>query len=132
MQKDEWRKKLLAPGMNEAKEYDSIDAYHVRDDKKYRQKIDDTLRLINVPPAPPSDSVVKLDVNRPFNDVIPVPTAKKLNKEEIVVEEDSKFFEKYINQSASQPAATANNGPNQFSESQTEKPIEKKIGRAHV
>lgn len=47
MQKDEWRKKLLAPGMNEAKEYDSIDAYHVRDDKKYRQKIDDTLRLIN-------------------------------------------------------------------------------------
>lgn len=70
--------------------------------------------------------MVKLDVNRPFNEVIPVPTAKKLNKEEIVVEEDSKFFEKYINQSASQPAATANNGPNQFSESQTEKPIEKK------
>ena len=53
MQKDEWRKKLMAPGMNEAKEYDSIEAYHVRDDKKYRQKIDDTLRLINVRPLPP-------------------------------------------------------------------------------
>ena len=29
----------LAPGMNEAKEYDTIEDFHQRDDKKYRQKI---------------------------------------------------------------------------------------------
>lgn len=39
MQKDEWRKKLAAPGMNEAKEYDTIEDFHQRDDKKYKQKI---------------------------------------------------------------------------------------------
>lgn len=47
MQKDEWRKKLMAPGMNESKEFDTIDDYHMRDDKKYKQKIDDVLRQIN-------------------------------------------------------------------------------------
>ena len=39
---------ILASGMNEAKEYDSLEAYHLRDDKKYKQKIEDTLRQINV------------------------------------------------------------------------------------
>lgn len=34
--------------MNEAKEYDTIQQYHMRDDKKYKQKIDDTLHQINV------------------------------------------------------------------------------------
>lgn len=29
----------LAPGMNEAKEYDTIEDFHQRDDKKYKQKI---------------------------------------------------------------------------------------------
>lgn len=55
MQKDEWRKKLAgslysysAPGMNEAKEYDTIEQYHMRDDKKYKQRIEDTLRQVNV------------------------------------------------------------------------------------
>lgn len=37
-----------APGMNEAKEYDTIEQFHTRDDKKYKQRIDDTLRQINV------------------------------------------------------------------------------------
>ena len=34
--------------MNEAKEYDSLEVYHIRDDKKYKQKIEDTLRQLNV------------------------------------------------------------------------------------
>lgn len=34
--------------MNEAKEYDTIEQFHIRDDKKYKQRIDDTLRQINV------------------------------------------------------------------------------------
>ena len=34
--------------MNESKEFDTIDDYHMRDDKKYKQKIDDVLRQINV------------------------------------------------------------------------------------
>jgi hypothetical protein len=34
--------------MNEAKEYDTIEQYHMRDDKKYKQKIDETLHQINV------------------------------------------------------------------------------------
>lgn len=37
-----------APSMNEAKEYDSLESYHLRDDKKYKQKIDETLSKINV------------------------------------------------------------------------------------
>jgi hypothetical protein len=37
-------------------------------------------------------------VTKSYNDVIPHPPQKKNLKEEIVVEEDSKFFEKYINQ----------------------------------
>ena len=55
MQRDEWKKKLmgiysiiLAPGMNEAKQYDSLEAYHHRDDKKYKQRIEDTLKQVNV------------------------------------------------------------------------------------
>lgn len=48
MQKDEWRKKLAAPGMNEAKEYDTIEDFHQRDDKKYKQKIQETLHQINI------------------------------------------------------------------------------------
>ena len=43
------------------------------------------------------DSVVKIDVSRPYNEVISVPVLKKTAKEEILIEEDSKFFEKYIN-----------------------------------
>lgn len=38
----------LAPGMNEAKEYDTIEDFHQRDDKKYKQKIQETLHQINV------------------------------------------------------------------------------------
>lgn len=34
--------------MNEAKEYDTLEMYQLRDDKKYKQKIDDTLHQINV------------------------------------------------------------------------------------
>ena len=56
MQKDEWKKKLQgtptptpAPGMNEAKQYDSLETYHLRDDRKYKQRIEDTLKIVNVP-----------------------------------------------------------------------------------
>lgn len=38
----------LAPGMNEAKEYDTIEDFHQRDDKKCKQKIEETLHQINV------------------------------------------------------------------------------------
>lgn len=55
MQRDEWKKKLngtanlnVAPGMNEAKQYDNLEAYQLRDDKKYKQRIEDTLRQVNV------------------------------------------------------------------------------------
>lgn len=44
-----------------------------------------------------ADSVVKIDVDRPYSEVIPVPALKKTVKEEVLIEEDSKFFEKYIN-----------------------------------
>ncbi len=55
IQKDEWRKKLsciyvcyIAPNMNQAKEYDTIELYFQRDDKQYRQRIEETLRQVNV------------------------------------------------------------------------------------
>lgn len=44
IQKDEWRKKLLAPNMNEAKQYPTIEDYLQRDDPKYRNRIQDRLR----------------------------------------------------------------------------------------
>jgi hypothetical protein len=53
--------------------------------------------------------------------VIPQPPQKKNTKEEIVVEEDSKFFEKYINQSQSSAASTS-----VPSEKEIEKPQERK------
>ena len=34
--------------MNEAKEYDTLEMYQLSDDKKYKQKIDETLHQINV------------------------------------------------------------------------------------
>ena len=34
--------------MNEAKKYDTLEMYQLRDDKKYKQKIDETLHQINV------------------------------------------------------------------------------------
>lgn len=37
----------MAPAMNEAKQYDNLEAYHIRDDKKYKQRIEDTLRQVN-------------------------------------------------------------------------------------
>jgi hypothetical protein len=40
--------------------------------------------------------------------VVVAPISKKQLKEEILVEEDSKFFEKYINQSQSVTATTEN------------------------
>ena len=42
--------------------------------------------------------MVKIDVERSFNEVVVAPISKRQNREEIVVEEDSKFFEKYLNQ----------------------------------
>jgi hypothetical protein len=60
--------------------------------------------------------VVKIDLSRSYNEVIPFPPGKRAAKEEIVVEEDSKFFEKYINQSQS-AATTAS-----LSEKEPEKP----------
>jgi 4-aminobutyrate aminotransferase-like enzyme len=51
--------------------------------------------------------VVKLDLSRSFNEVIPSPAAKRSLKEEVIVEEDSKFFEKYINQERSKQAEVA-------------------------
>ena len=50
--------------------------------------------------------MVKIDVERGFNDVVVAPISKRQNREEIVVEEDSKFFEKYINQAQSSTAVT--------------------------
>lgn len=44
IQKDEWRKKLKAPGMNQAKQYDTIEDFHEREDHIYRQKIEERLR----------------------------------------------------------------------------------------
>lgn len=35
--------------MNEAKEYDTIDDYHQREDPKYKQRLEERLREINVP-----------------------------------------------------------------------------------
>jgi hypothetical protein len=68
-----------------------------------------------------SDSVVKIDVSKPFNEVISQPVSKKTVKEEILVEEDSKFFEKYINQSQSSATTTS-----VISEKEIEKPQERK------
>jgi hypothetical protein len=52
--------------------------------------------------------VVKIDVERGYNDVVVAPISKKQAKEEILVEEDSKFFEKYINQAQSVTANREN------------------------
>jgi dynein light intermediate chain 1, cytosolic len=67
--------------------------------------------LIKYPSPSSSDSVVKIDISRPYNEAIPFPPVKRAAKEEIVVEEDSKFFEKYINQS--QSTATASSVPSE-------------------
>lgn len=66
--------------------------------------------------------MVKIDVERGFNDVVVAPIAKKQAKEEIVVEEDSKFFEKYINQA--QPVTGTSE--NTASERESERPAERK------
>lgn len=42
-----------------------------------------------------------MDVSKPYSEVIPIPTLKKNMKEEIMMEEDSEFFKKYINVSSS-------------------------------
>lgn len=42
-----------------------------------------------------SDSTLKLDVSRPYSEVISAPVEKKVLKEEIVVEDDCEFFKKY-------------------------------------
>ena len=34
--------------MNEAKQYESLEAYHLRDDKAYKQRIEETLKQVNV------------------------------------------------------------------------------------
>ncbi len=47
------------------------------------------------------DSVVKMDVTKSYDEVVVAPQAKKAQREEIVVEEESKYFEKYINNQAS-------------------------------
>jgi hypothetical protein len=57
-----------------------------------------------------------MDVSKPYNEVIPVPTLKKQAKEEVLIEEDSNFFEKYIN--VAQVTSTAPSNP-------SEKEIEK-------
>jgi hypothetical protein len=41
-----------------------------------------------------------MDVTKAYDEVIAVPQAKRALKEEIVVEEESKYFEKYINSQA--------------------------------
>lgn len=45
--------------------------------------------------------MVKMDVTKSYDEVIAVPQAKRAQREEIVVEEESKYFEKYINNQAS-------------------------------
>ena len=44
---------------------------------------------------------MNVDVSKPYSEVIPVPSAKKTVKEEVIIEEDSEFFSKYINVSSS-------------------------------
>lgn len=61
--------------------------------------------------------MVKIDVERGFSDVVVAPISKKQTKEEILVEEDSKFFEKYINQTHS-----STNTENTASEREVERP----------
>lgn len=62
--------------------------------------------------------MVKIDVERGFNDVLVAPISKKQAKEEILVEEDSKFFEKYINKAQSSTTNTENTA----SEREVERP----------
>lgn len=45
------------------------------------------------------DSVLKVDVSRPYSEVVSYPSGKKNTKEEISVEEDSEYFKKYIGSS---------------------------------
>lgn len=45
--------------MNEAKEYDTIEDFHQRDDKKCKQKIEETLHQINV-----HMKVIKIEVRK--------------------------------------------------------------------
>lgn len=60
-------------------------------------------------------------MDRPYSEVIPIPALKKTVKEEVLIEEDSKFFEKYINlaQNAVSSAAVP-------SEKEIEKPYQRK------
>ena len=39
---------------------------------------------------------MKMDVSQPYGEVILCPTQKKIIKEEIIAEEDSEFFKKYL------------------------------------
>ena len=39
-----------------------------------------------------NDSVVKIDVSKSYSEIIPQPTVKRQVREEVFVEEDSKFF----------------------------------------
>lgn len=53
-----------------------------------------------------TDSVIKMDVSRSYEEVISAPQSKKQQKEELTVEEESKYFEKYINQAATSVAGS--------------------------
>ena len=57
------------------------------------------------------DSVVNIDVKSSYTDLIVQPIQKKQQKEEIAVEEDHKFFEKYINQSQAAGGVSNNEAP---------------------
>lgn len=74
--------------MNEAKEFESIDVYQMREDKKYKQKIEDTLKLVNVTliqiRLKSDDSLMKECVKNNANSII------KRNKEKRVVERHCK------------------------------------------
>ena len=57
--------------------------------------------------------MVKIDISKPYSEVIPQPVAKKQIREEVLVEEDSKFFEKYINQSQAPSSTAASSQPSE-------------------
>lgn len=54
------------------------------------------------------DSILKLDVSRSYSETIQKPTQKLGKKDEIVVEDDSEYFKKYVNLASSSATTDSN------------------------
>lgn len=63
-------------------------------------------------PALLEDSLINMDASCSYSEVVSAPLNKKVVKEEVIAEDDSEYFKKYINTTSSVTASTISNNVN--------------------